>query len=141
MANSKEILNRRRGRQGFRTLCCGVFGLLKNQFLRNNNNKGSRSNVNKHKLVYGESSYNARDAPDVCSSFVLLFTIFVIVVTQNLVLQQSKNLKAKCTETLSPPPCIQFSLINIKPAHDCKVKIFSTMFTVKEHLPVYCISS
>ena len=28
---------------------------------------------------------------------------FVIVVTQKLVLQQSKNVRAKCTETLSPP--------------------------------------
>ena len=35
---------------------------------------------------------------------------FVIVVTQKLVLQQSKNVTAKCTETLSPPPSIQFSL-------------------------------
>ena len=40
-----------------------VFRLPKNQFLRNNNNKGSRSNVNKqHELVNGESSSNARDA-------------------------------------------------------------------------------
>ena len=51
-------LNRRRGRQSFSTLCCDVFGLLENQFLRNNNNKGSRSNVNKHELIYGESSSN-----------------------------------------------------------------------------------
>ena len=35
---------------------------------------------------------------------------FVIVVTQKLVLQQSKNVTAKCTETLSPPLSIQFSL-------------------------------
>ena len=28
---------------------------------------------------------------------------FVIVVTQKLVLQQYKNVTAKCTETLSPP--------------------------------------
>ena len=34
--------------------------------------------------------------------------------TQKLVLQQSKNVKAKCTETLSPPPSIQFSLIIFK---------------------------
>ena len=54
MGMTKEILNIRRGRQGFRTLCCDVFGLLKNQFLRNN--KGSRSNVNKHELVNCESS-------------------------------------------------------------------------------------
>ena len=86
-SNSKNLkifqgeLNRRRGRLGLRTLCCAVFGLLKNQFLRNNKNKGSRSNVNKHELVYGESSSNARDAPD-----------------------------AKCTETQSPPPSIQLSL-------------------------------
>ena len=102
-------LNTRRGQQGFRTLCCDVFGLLENQFFRNNNNKGSRSNVNKYELVYGESSSNARDSPNVCLSFVLWFTIFIIVVTQKLVLQQSKNVTAKCTETLLPPPCIQFS--------------------------------
>ena len=71
--------------------------------MRKNNNKGSRSNVNKHELVYGESSSDARDAPNVCLSFVLLFTIFIIVVTQKLVLQQSKNVTAKCTETLLPP--------------------------------------
>ena len=38
-----------------------------------------RSNVNKHELVNGESSSNARDAPNVCLSSVLLFTIFIIV--------------------------------------------------------------
>ena len=32
---------------------------------------------------------------------------FVIVVTQKLVLQQFKNVTAKCTETLSPPLSIQ----------------------------------
>ena len=105
-------LNRRRGRQGFPTLCCDVFVLLKNQFLRNNKNKGSRSNVNKHELVYCEFSSNARDAPDVCLSFVLLSTIFIIVVTQKLVLLQSKNVTAKCTETLSPLSSIQFSLVS-----------------------------
>ena len=35
---------------------------------------------------------------------------FVIVVTQKLVLQQSKNVTAKCKETLSPPPSIQYLL-------------------------------
>ena len=39
---------------------------------------------------------------------------FIIVVTQKLVFQQSKNVIAKCTETLLPPPCIQFSLIHTK---------------------------
>ena len=38
-------------------------------------------------------------------------TAFVIVVTQKLVLQQSKNVTAKCTENLSPPPCILFSFV------------------------------
>ena len=38
-------------------------------------------------------------------------TAFVIVVTQKLVLQQSKNVTAKCTENLSPSPCILFSLL------------------------------
>ena len=56
---TQRELNTRRGQQGFRTLCCDVCGLLENQFLRNNNNKGSRSNVNKHELVHGESSSNA----------------------------------------------------------------------------------
>ena len=42
---------------------------------------------------------------------VVLFTIFIIVITQKLVLQQSKYVTAKCTETLLPPPCIQFSLL------------------------------
>ena len=37
---------------------------------------------------------------------------FIIVVTQKLVLQQSKNVTAKCTETLSPPPSIQYLLGN-----------------------------
>ena len=80
--------------------------------MRNNYNKGSRSNVNKHELVtvYGESSSNARDAPNICLSFVLLFTIFIIVVTQKLVFQQSKYVTAKCTETLLPTHFIQFSL-------------------------------
>ena len=48
--------------------------------------------------------------PNVCLSFVLLFTIFIIVVTQKLVLKQSKNVTEKCTETLSPPPSIQYLL-------------------------------
>ena len=90
------------------------------KFLRNNKNKGSRSNVNKHELVYGESSSNARDAPDVCLSFVLLFTIFVIVVMQKQVLQQSKNVTANCTETLLPPPCIQFSLFKTVYSNECR---------------------
>ena len=60
--------------------------------------------------VYGEASSNVRDAPNVCLSFVLLFTIFNIVVTQKLVLQQSKNVTAKYTETLSPPSSIQYLL-------------------------------
>ena len=37
-------------------------------------------------------------------------TVFVIVVTQKLVLQQSKNVTAKCTENLSPPPCVLYLL-------------------------------
>ena len=45
--------------------------------------------------------------PEVCLSFVLLFTILIIVVTQKLVLRQSKNVTAKCTETLSLPPWVK----------------------------------
>ena len=138
-------LNRRRGRLGFRTLCCNVYGLLKNQFLRNNNNKGSRSNVNKLELVNCESSIiffkkiekvkdfsfryikdllqrhfqsnsklsppppfiNTPEMRDVCLSLVLLFTIFIIVVTQKLVLQQSKNVT---TNPILPPPSVQYLL-------------------------------
>jgi len=54
------------------------------------------------------------EMPDVCLLFVFVFTIFIIVVTQKLVLQQSKNVTAKCTETVSPPPSIQFSLTETK---------------------------
>ena len=50
------------------------------------------------------------EMPDVCLSFVLLFIIFIIVATQKLVLQQFKNVKAKCTENLSPSPCILYLL-------------------------------
>ena len=104
--------NTRRGRQVFRTLCFDVFRLLKNQFLRNNNNTVSRSNVNKHKLVNGESSSDARDARClfIICVIVLMFSIFIIVVTQKLVLQRSKNVTAKCRENLSPPPCILYLL-------------------------------
>ena len=50
------------------------------------------------------------EMPDVCLSFVLLFKIFIIVVTLKLVLQQSKNVTAKCIENLSPSPCILYLL-------------------------------
>ena len=58
---------------------------------------------------------------------MLLFTIFIIVVTQKLVLQQSKNVTAKCTETLSPPPCIQFSLCDLM---ICDKTFFSKHFSI-----------
>ena len=51
------------------------------------------------------------DMPYICLSFVL-FTIFIIVVTQKLILQQFKNVTAKCTENLSPPPWILYLLGN-----------------------------
>jgi len=35
----------------------------------------------------------------------------VIVVTQKLVLQQSKKVRAKCTEIPTPPPCILYLLV------------------------------
>ena len=37
-------------------------------------------------------------------------TAFVMVVTQKLVLHQSENVTAKCTENLSPPPSILYLL-------------------------------
>ena len=46
-----------------------------------------------------------------------LFTLdrlpLLLLLRKKLVLQQSKNITAKCTETLSPPPSIQFSLLII----------------------------
>ena len=54
--------------------------------------------------------YQTSEMPDVCLSFVLLFTIFIIVVMQKLVLQRSKNVTAKCMENLLPPPCILYLL-------------------------------
>ena len=35
----------------------------------------------------------------------------LLLLRKKLVLQQSKNVTAKCTETQSPPPSIQFSLV------------------------------
>ena len=43
--------------------------------------------------------------------FYIRSTAFVIVVTQKLVLQQSKNVTAKCTGNLSPSPCILYLLV------------------------------
>ena len=42
--------------------------------------------------------------------FYIRSAAFAIVVTQKLVLQQSKNVTAKCMKTLSPPPSIQYLL-------------------------------
>ena len=113
--NTRRLEYNWRGQQGFRTLCCDVFGLLKDQFLSNNNNKGSRPNVNKHELVNGESSSNARDSRCLFILFVLQFKIFIIVIAQKLVLKQSKNVTAKCLENLSHSPCILYLLATIKP--------------------------
>ena len=87
--------------------------------------------------MYGESSSNARYAPDVCLSFVLLFTIFIIVVTQKLVLKQSKSVTAKCTETLLPPPCIQFSLLELKSPADRDPKVASFDVKINEHFVIF----
>ena len=69
------------------------------------------------------------EMPDVCLSFVLLFTIFIIVVTRKLVIQQSKNVTAKCTENLSPPPWILYLLAsgckNRSENQNCSEKSFS----------------
>ena len=73
------------------------------------------NNVNKHELVCGESSSSAPEVPDVCLSFVLLFTIFNIVVTQKLVFQQPKNVTAKCTETIAP----SYSILDSNEASSC----------------------
>ena len=39
------------------------------------------------------NNHHTPEMSDVCLSFVLLFTIFIIVVTHKLVLQQPKNVK------------------------------------------------
>ena len=70
---------------------------------------------------------------DVCLSFVLLFTILIIVVTQKLVLQQPKNVTAKFTETLSPPPSIQY-LLGYHSPHDIKSKIVDHLFVDMDFL-------
>ena len=44
--------------------------------------------------------------------FCIRSAAFIIVVTQKLVLQHPKYVTAKCTETLLPPLCIQFSLVS-----------------------------
>ena len=51
---------------------------------------------------------------------------FIVVVTQKLVLQQSKNVTTKCTETISPPPSIQFSLV-LATFYKCMVYTCSTL--------------
>ena len=58
---------------------------------------------------------------------VLLFTIFIIFVTQKLVLQQYKNVTAKCMETLSPPPTIQYLLATTF----LRVSLYCTVSTVQ----------
>ena len=40
--------------------------------------------------------------PDVCLFFVLLFTIFIIVVAQKLVLQRSKNVRKVYGKPIAP---------------------------------------
>jgi len=54
-------------------------------------------------------------------------TAFVMVVAQKLVLQQSKKVTAKCTEILSPPPSIQFSLITTMLYSGYNKKEYSTL--------------
>ena len=63
-----------------------------------------------------------------------LFTLdaFAIVVTQKLVLQQSKYFTAKCTETLSPTPSIQFSLMYANP-----LLIVQAMYSTSNGQTVY----
>ena len=56
--------------------------------------------------------------------FVLLFTIFIIVVTQKLVLQLSKNVTAKCTETYSP------LLVFYSPCRESFIKEKQTVYSL-----------
>ena len=63
---------------------------------------------------------------------------FVIVVTQKLVLQQSKNVTAKCTETLSPPPSIQFSL---RITMEETMRTFTFLFTSREYCRLWRTSN
>ena len=76
---------------------------------RNNNNKGNRSNVNKHELDNGEYSSNARYARCLFIICVIVYNLYYCCYAK-LVLQQFKNVTAKCTENLSPPPCILYLL-------------------------------
>ena len=52
---------------------------------------------------------------------------------QKLVLKQSKSVTAKCTETLLPPPCIQFSLLELKSPADRDPKVASFDVKINEH--------
>ena len=81
----------------------------------------------KLKVILPPTFINTPEMPEVCLSFVLLFTILIIVVTQKLVLQQSKNVTAKFTETLSPPPSIQY-LLGYHSPQDIKSKIVGHLF-------------
>ena len=63
---------------------------------------------------------------------------FVIVVTQTLVFQQSKNVTAKCTETLLPPPCIQFSLVQtMNSVKSNNISLKYQRFTPSARLEIY----
>ena len=55
-----------------------------------------------HKSIYLSLSFNKIHS--------LLTHVCLHVVTQKLVLQQFKNVTAKCTETLWPPPSLQYLL-------------------------------
>jgi len=45
---------------------------------------------------------------DVCLSFLLLFTIFILLLRKKVL--SPKTSQQTCTETLSPPPSIQYFL-------------------------------
>jgi len=81
------------------------------------------NNNTKDKQTSGASPALDEDSPYTNSCMFIRSAAFVIVVTQKLVLQQSKNVTAKCAETQSPPPSIQFSLTEPKV---CTVVLYST---------------
>ena len=56
-------------------------------------------------------SSNARYARCLFIFCVIVYNLYYCCYRQKLVLQRSKNVTAKCTENLSPPPCILYSLV------------------------------
>ena len=61
--------------------------------------------INKHLALDEDSPFT-----NSCLLTLDRLPLLLLFVTEKLVLQQSKNVTAKCKENLSPPPCILYLL-------------------------------